>query len=212
MHSDPACALCRGKSSFFAEAASRRYLKCAVCGSVFMERKSFLSPEGEKKRYQEHNNDPDEPGYRRFVSGIVDAIKKRFSPFHRGLDFGSGAESPIAAMLSEEKYNIVQYDPFFRNRPELLKDKYDYIACCEVIEHFRNPGHEFTLLRNILKKGGMLFCKTEIYSDEVNFDRWYYKNDPSHVFFYSPEALENISIMFGFDKAEIKDRLIMYLG
>lgn len=102
------------------------------------------------------------------------------------------------------------YDPFFYNNKETLKSKYNFIACCEVIEHFHNPLNEFKLLRSLLSPGGVLYCKTDIYSESIDFESWYYKFDPTHVFFYHKNAFQWIQENTFFSKVEIKGRLIEF--
>ncbi|MGM0568144.1 MAG: class I SAM-dependent methyltransferase [Elusimicrobiota bacterium] len=191
---------------------SGAYYKCAGCFSAFLDPAYYLSKHKEKARYDTHNNDPFDSGYKNFVMPIVSEIKKKFSAKDPGLDFGCGSGAPISAMLSEEGYKIHRYDPFFVNNKRLLKNSYDYIACCEVIEHFHNPADEFNLLRKMLNKNGGLFCKTEIFSGDVDFEKWYYKNDPTHVFFYSREAFKFICEHFAFKSFEIRQRLIFFEG
>ncbi len=177
---------------------------------LFMDPKNYLNRHDEKERYLEHNNDVNDPGYQKFVSPIVNCIMKNFTTENIGLDFGSGTGPVITKMLRDQGYNICTYDPFFDNRPELLKNKYNYIACCEVMEHFRNPAEEFSLLRSMLNHKGKLICMTEIYSDSIGFTRWYYKDDPTHVFFYHKGSLEWIKNRFNFSSLTIDKRLIVF--
>ena len=65
----------------------------------------------------------------------------------RLLSFCLPLAAALLAMIKDKGFNISSYDPFFANNPELLNCKYDYIACCEVIEHFHNPAREFALLQ-----------------------------------------------------------------
>ena len=102
------------------------------------------------------------------------------------------------------------YDPFFNDNQESLKQAYDYIACSEVIEHFGSPAKEFFLLRSRLKPGGALFCLTRLYEEGIDFSAWFYKNDPTHRFFYSRQALEWIKVKFDFSSLEIEGRLISF--
>jgi SAM-dependent methyltransferase len=141
---------------------------------------------------------------------IVKSVKKRFSGKHTGLDFGAGTGPVISKLLGDQNYHIELYDPIFHNYPEKLDSKYDYIVCCEVIEHFHNPGKEFKLLKSLLKNGGVLYCMTELYRTELNFLRWYYKNDETHVHFYQKETIEWISLNFGFSNVKIDGRLIQF--
>lgn len=156
-----------------------------------------------------HQNDIFNEGYRNFVSPIVEAITNRYSVRHKGLDFGSGQTSVIAHLLKEQGIVADQYDPIFKNNPNLLNDKYDFISCCEVVEHFHNPYKEFNLLRSLLNPNGELFIMTELVNENTDFASWYYKNDFTHVFFYSTKAFHYIVKEFGFSDVTINNRLIV---
>ena len=75
-----------------------------------------------------------------------------FTSKHTGLDFGAGTGPVISKVLKDNEYKIKQFDPFFHNYPELLKEKYDYIVCCEVMEHFYDPAKEFAGIDEQLNK------------------------------------------------------------
>lgn len=164
----------------------------------------------EKSRYEMHNNDVNDVRYQAFVSPIVNSILKDFKKTDKGLDFGSGTGPVITKMLRDKNYDVQEYDPFFANHPEALEKKYDYIACCEVMEHFHTPKKEFELLFNLLKPGGKLYCKTDLFSESKNFDSWGYKNDPTHVFFYHQKSILWIQKNIGFTSVKIDGRLIVF--
>ncbi len=206
------CPLCNGASTVFYRYKQRLYHRCNNCQGIFVDAKLRLSGEAEMKRYNEHNNDVEDAGYQKFVSPIPTAIMCDYTKNHKGLDFGAGTAPVISKILNDNAYNIVQYDPFFHNYPKLLEHKYDYIACCEVIEHFNNPKKEFGLLKRLLQKGGKLYCMTDIYDDTIDFHKWYYKNDRTHVFIYHNKTLQWIKDEFGFLGVTIKGRLITYYG
>ncbi len=206
------CPLCKSNSEQFFLYREKYYFKCNRCKSVFADPKSHLDYEEELARYLTHQNDTEDLGYQNFVWPIVKTICETFNQKHIGLDFGAGTGPVISKMLTEKGYNIYQYDPFFHNEPELLNKKYDYIACCEVIEHFHDPQKEFALLRQLLNPNGELICKTDILTDDTNFTKWYYKDDPTHVFFYHPNAFEYIKMKFGFLDVIIDNRLIRFLN
>ncbi len=216
------CTLCNSRAVLFHEIEEKpsrekgfkkkKYFKCTFCSSVFLDPGNYPSRKVEKKRYEEHNNDVEDPGYQKFVTPIVNEITQRFYENHAGLDFGAGPGPVITKLLQDQGYNVELYDPFFWNNPGVLKSKYDYIACCEVIEHFHCPQKEFKLLRSLLKPGGVLFCMTQIYSEEIDFSSWYYKNDPTHVFFYHENALKWIQENFNFSRLVIGDRLIQFFS
>ena len=80
----------------------------------------------------------------------------------------------------------------------------DFIICCEVIEHFHSPSSEFALLRKLLKPGGSLLCMTHLLPKKTAFRNWYYKNDPTHVIFYSEENIQWIKSNFNFESTPNK--------
>lgn len=176
-----------------------------------MDPAQYLSPEEEKHRYDQHNNDVSDPGYRRFVEPLVDKIKQNYGPRASGLDYGAGSGPVASVMLQEKGYiNIDCYDPYYYPDRSVLDKPYHFIMCCEVIEHFHQPEDEFKLLRSLLLPGGSLFCMTEIYEDSVDFEGWYYKNDPTHVFFYHHRALRWIEKEYAFNDLRIDKRLIQF--
>jgi len=137
-------------------------------------------------------------------------VVRDFSPCRKGLDFGAGTGPVISKMLSDKRYDIKQYDPFFHNEPQLLRDKYDYVICCEVIEHFHQPAKEWERLKNLLLPGGSVICMTHIYEPSIDFPKWYYKNDETHVFIYMKETLEWLREKYGFCSLTIKERLVCF--
>lgn len=175
-----------------------------------MSPKHFLSPENERARYETHNNDLDDPGYQNFVRPLVDAVICDFPKSSHGLDFGAGTGPVLSRLLADAGYDMTLYDPFFHPNEELLKLQYDFIVSCEVIEHFHHPAREFEMLRRLLKPGGKLYCKTDPFTPGIDFTRWYYKNDPTHVFFYTDPSFEFIKNQFGFRTFSRNGRVIEF--
>ncbi|HQV36693.1 MAG TPA: class I SAM-dependent methyltransferase [Flavobacterium sp.] len=204
------CPLCNHPSNHFYSQKSREFYFCTKCFSVFLDDKNYISETEERKHYEMHNNDVNDIRYQSFVSPIVDSILNDFKKTDKGLDFGSGTGPVITKMLRDNDYDIQEYDPFFADNSETLKQKYDYIACCEVIEHFHHPKKEFELLFNLLKPGGKLYCKTDLFTEVKNFDSWGYKNDPTHVFFYHQKSILWIQKNIGFTSVKIDGRLIVF--
>jgi len=104
---------------------------------------------------------------------------------------------------------VVYWLPF-HSSPTLLKETYNYIACCEVIEHFYNPKKEFALLKKLLKPNGKLYLMTALFDKTIDFHTWYYKNDPTHVFIYQEKTINWIKNEFDFSAVTIKGRLITF--
>ena len=135
---------------------------------------------------------------------------KDFTQNAKGLDFGAGTGPVISKILKDNGFNIKLFDPFFHNYPFLLETKYNYIAACEVIEHFHHPKKEFALLKKLLLKNGKLYCQTNLYDESIDFHTWHYKSDNTHVFFYHNKTIHWIKDEFGFSEVVIKDRLITF--
>ena len=175
-----------------------------------MDKNLRPNSETEKLRYEEHINDVENEGYRKFVSPITSAILNDFLPTDKGLDFGAGTGPVISKILNDNNFSIVQYDPFFHNYPNLLNAKYNYIACCEVMEHFYHPKKEFKLLQNLLQPNGKIYCMTDLYDESIDFHKWYYKNDQTHVFIYHKNSINWIQKKIGFSDVTIDGRLITF--
>ena len=204
------CPLCNSFSTLFCEKPKHLFYKCTNCEGIFRPKHTFLTAEAEKEHYEKHNNDVFDERYQAFVSPIVNAVLHDFSPEAKGLDFGSGTGPVIAKMLTDKGYQVQNYDLFFANEPSLLQEKYDYVSCCEVMEHFHHPYQEFELLKNLLLPNGKLYCKTAVYYHQKPFENWYYKDDFTHVFIYQPKTLEWIKSEFHFSNLIIKEKLIVF--
>lgn len=202
------CPLCSHEASLFYKNADN-YFQCGECHSLFVDTKKRPDMEQEKERYELHSDDVEDKGYQNFVSPMTSAVMKDYSKESRGLDFGAGIGPIISKVLQDAGWSIKQYDPFFHNYPELLREKYDYIACCEVVEHFYHPHKELRLLKSLLDEGAKLYIMTDLYDESIDFSKWYYKNDMTHVFFYTKESFKWIQKEFGFKSLEIQKRLVI---
>ncbi len=204
------CPLCNSKADTFYLHENRQFFQCQTCYGIFLDKNLRLKPTEEIIRYQTHNNDVEDLKYQKFVSPITSSVLKDFTQDHKGLDFGAGTGPVISKVLEDANFQIVQYDPYFHNYPILLKSTYNYIACCEVIEHFYNPKKEFTLLKRLIVPSGKLYCMTVLFDDTIDFHKWYYKNDPTHVFLYHHKTMYWIKENFGFSTISIEGRLITF--
>ncbi|MFP4289596.1 MAG: methyltransferase domain-containing protein [Bacteroidales bacterium] len=187
------CPLCKTPLK---DRADQKYFICSVCGAYVMDEKFYVTPQREKNRYEEHNNDVNDVGYQAFTSSITHAVLERFEPHHKGLDYGSGTGPVIAKMLQDRGYNVKLYDPFFHPDNDYLNHRYDYIFSCEVFEHFFHPREEINKLLHLLKPGGYLLIKTNLMAGQSNFKNWQYRNDPTHVFLYTPQTMHYIENIF----------------
>ena len=149
-----------------------------------MSAQHWLPDCAEYAHYLTHENQCDDPGYRRFLSKLATPLLKRLPPASKGLDFGCGPGPALAKMLRDAGHDMAVYDPYFAPGPAPLSSIYDFVTCTETIEHFHNPHSEFTRLRALIRPGGWLGLMTCFQTDDARFAAWRYRMDPTHVVFY----------------------------
>ena len=192
------CILCASEKCFsFHVDHLRPYCKCPECGLVFVPPEHHLSPVEEKRFYEISPNDSQDDRYKTFLCKLVDPLLGFLSPGWSGLDFGSGTGPTLNLMLEERGFPMKIWDPFFAPDRNVLENQYDFITVSETAEHFCNPGREWRLLKNLLRPGGCIGVMTQLLSDESRFPNWQYKNEETHVCFYSRRTFEWIGDWIG---------------
>lgn len=204
------CSLCNCGTTFFIEYKDRSFYKCTHCGSILLDTSHYLEFNNEKERYDKHSDDIENEGYQQFVNPILEAVKLTFSETDHGLDYGCGKTAIIENLLKRKQYSIVGYDPIYFSNQEVLTTQYNYITCCEVAEHFYYPKHEFSKLSQLLLPDGKLFLKTYLFKDTIDFKSWWYKNDPTHVIFYTETAMKFIKKMYNFSDLKFHKNYIEF--
>jgi 2-polyprenyl-3-methyl-5-hydroxy-6-metoxy-1,4-benzoquinol methylase len=184
--SNSLCPLCEGSNcQAYYQDSKRHYYQCGRCALVFVGAEYHLTPEQEKAEYDLHNNSPHDPGYRRFLSRLCVPLCERLSPAQRGLDFGCGPGPALSLLLEEAGHSVALYDPFYQPDQGVLSARYDFVTATEVVEHLFRPGQELEKLWNMLDTGGYLALMTKLVLNAEAFSAWHYKNDPTHVCFFS---------------------------
>jgi len=183
----PLCRLSKG-SPFYQD--SREYLCCPACSLVFVHPQHFLSPEEEKSVYDQHQNSSNDPRYRSFLGRLFTPLSQRLTPGACGLDFGSGPGATLNLMFDEVGHVMQIYDPFYAPDVQPLQLHYDFITATEVLEHLHHPRLELDRLWSCLKPNGWLGIMTKRVLDQEAFSAWHYKNDPTHVCFFSIETFQ----------------------
>ncbi|CAM3560330.1 class I SAM-dependent methyltransferase [Halomonas lysinitropha] len=180
------CPLCASSDTeHFHRDVRRDYHRCRHCSLVFVPPAQRLGPAEERAVYDQHENSPDDPGYRRFLSRLFDPLRERLRPGARGLDFGSGPGPTLSVMFEEAGHPMAIYDPFYALDTRVLERSYDFITATEVVEHLFAPGRELARLVDRLPSGGWLGLMTKRVTDPSAFARWHYLLDPTHVVFFS---------------------------
>lgn len=192
------CPLCQSDDSLlFCRDSRREYRRCEICQLVFVPAAFFLSAEEEKAEYDLHENAVDDAGYRRFLSRLAEPLMARLSPAASGLDFGCGPGPALAALMREAGFNVALYDIFYCANSDVLNRHYDFITATEVVEHLHQPGQVIRQLWSCLYPGGQLAMMTKLVHSAEAFSRWHYKNDPTHVVFFSRETFAWLAATLG---------------
>ena len=182
------CPLCAELGQDFYQDRRRHYLRCGRCLLVWVPPAFFLPPAAEKAEYDLHQNSPDDPAYRAFLGRLLVPLMRRLPAAASGLEFGCGPGPALAAMLREAGHEVRLYDPFYFPDIDALEGCYDFITATEVVEHLHRPGAELQTLWSRLRPGGILGLMTKLVRDRDAFAKWHYKNDPTHVCFFSVET------------------------
>lgn len=168
-----------------------------------------LDATAEKAQYDLHDNRPDDPAYRRFLTRAADAVTARLAPPARGLDFGCGPGPTLSIMLAEAGYDMTVFDPFYAADSGVFATDYDFITATEVFEHLRDPKGELERLLSCLRPGGWLIVMTRRpHGDRESFAAWHYIHDPTHVCFYSLETFDWIARHFGLIAETVADDVV----
>jgi len=194
----PPCPLCSSAGTrLFAEPRGSRYFACGECRLVYLDPARRPSAQAERAHYATHENDPHDPGYRRFLARLADPLAQRLAPGAEGLDYGSGPGPALPMMLEERGFRMRVYDPFFAPDENALRRTYDFVACSETAEHFHDPAEELARLDRLLRPGGWLGVMTEMLDDARDFAGWRYARDPTHVCFYRAETMRWVADAHG---------------
>jgi len=170
----------------------------------------FLSMEDEKAIYDLHQNQADDPGYRKFLARTVEPLLAQVDKDGVGLDFGCGPGPTLSKMLAEKGILCSDYDPYYFNLPRLLEMQYDFITMTEVIEHVSDPRLLFQRLDSMLKPGAVLAIMTKRIIGLEQFKTWHYKNDPTHICFYSDETFQRLAQRLNW-RLEMVDKDVVFL-
>ena len=206
-----ACPLCKtSNSSKFYKEKFREYLRCLSCDFVFVPKMYHLSDAEEKSRYDTHNNDPNDHRYRHFLSQLLVPLLERIQQKSNGLDFGSGPGPTLSLMLEECGHSMDLYDKFYANDISVFEKKYDFITATEVVEHLSEPMAEISRLIKMLNNQGHLAVMTQILTPQIAFSSWYYKNDPSHIGFFTKKSLSFLASYLNIEVYFISERVVFF--
>ena len=183
------CPLCSSQDvNGYHQDSRRNYFQCHVCQLVFVDPQQRLNAEQEKSEYDLHQNNSADQGYRQFLNRLYQPMLRQLPSCANGLDFGCGPGPTLSLMFEEAGHTMAIYDPFYFNDKAVLTVPYDFITATEVMEHVYQPKQILEQLWQCLKPGAVLGLMTKLVTDQDGFSRWHYKNDLTHVCFYSEKT------------------------
>jgi len=209
-----ACPLCRNNQILaeYHQDKHRTYVQCSRCKLVIVPEEYLLTEEQEKAQYDHHQNDPTDKAYQKFLSRTFEPLILKISKIltkAEGLDFGCGSGPTISVMAEALGIKVSNYDLYYFNHPELLTKQYDFITMTEVIEHIAQADNLLQLLDGLLKPNSILAVMTKRVIDKEHFKQWHYKNDPTHIRFYSVQTFQWIAQQFNW-QLEIIDQDVVF--
>jgi hypothetical protein len=178
----------------------RSYHYCEKCGLLFVPESGYVSFEAEKERYDLHRNNPDHEGYVQFLNELVSVITRHCSSTCRILDYGSGKEAVLTRLLKERGYDCTAYDPLYNIGNDQKAATYGAVILCEVVEHLRDLKKEIENIKNTAGKSGKIIIRTQSYPSLEGFAGWWYKNDRTHVNFFSARTIVKLGALLGREK------------
>jgi len=184
------CPLCLDGETRHYHRDRRPYRHCRRCDLVYVPASFHLDPVAEKRRYDQHRNDPGDPAYRAFLSRLMQPLLERLPAGAQGLDYGSGPGPTLSLMLAECGHPMNIYDAFYAPCEAILARRYDFLTCSETMEHFATPAQEWRRFLKLVREGGWIGIMTQLREAGRDFSDWYYKNDDTHVSFYSRATFE----------------------
>lgn len=188
------CPLCRHQQTqFYYQDKRREYLQCQHCELVFVPEKYWLDSEQEKAEYDKHQNHSADEGYRKFLSRLVEPLQAELRAGSRGLDFGCGPGPTLSVMMAERGWSMALYDIYYFPDDEVLNQNYDFITATEVVEHLCEPGKVLENIWHLINHEGSLALMTKMLIDKEAFAHWHYKNDPTHICFFSKSSFEYLA-------------------
>lgn len=195
----------------------REYLHCNVCHLVFVPPRHHLSAEQEKAEYDKHDNTQLDEGYARFLSRAVTPLVERLRATFgddldrlRGLDFGCGEGAFLSQLASQDGVKVDNFDLYYHPNRKLLNQRYDFITLTEVIEHLAAPRKSIAQIASMLNEKSLLLMMTKRVISKERFANWHYKQDPTHICFYSEATLNWIAKQYSWNIELVSNDIVVF--
>lgn len=193
------CLICdHPADTFYDEKLKVETYHCQQCACIFKSHETHQALAAQKSRYDLHENNPEDAGYRAYFQRFLDVVLTLVSTPRNALDFGCGRSRLLSEMLIEQGVVCDAYDPIYHPDMEYHTNKYDLIVSTEVFEHLHDPKMVFEALLDRLNAGGYLAIQTQFHGSTVEgYRTWYYRQDPTHIVFFTPQTFRVLCGRFG---------------
>lgn len=207
------CPVCGAERLAELETKRALFFRCGVCAFVFRDPSDRPDDRQAVARYSLHRNSAEDPGYVSYLTKIIDRGLSAAGPgVVRVLDWGSGPVAVCSELLRARGLAVDSWDPHFMAERLPPESAYDVAFCVETAEHFFHPLADFSELAARVRPGGLLVLHTHIVpDDDAAFRSWWYKEDPTHVSFYSIGTLARLAFIAGLSPIAFEDgRLALF--
>lgn len=197
------CRICDTQSAiFFGD--SRTFYKCPVCGLIFTD--EFAGGEEAEKHYKGQWTNADADFWRGQVDGLLGVIGRYRNRVGKVLDFGSGS-GDITKEFQARGIDATPLEPMIHGylKDQSYRHKFDVVVGVEVIEHLPNLLEELKVIDRFLSDDGIMIFTTILtntFIESANaadvFKAWWYKDDRTHVSFFSNQSIAKLAEICGY--------------
>ncbi|CAA6817638.1 MAG: Putative methyltransferase associated with DUF414 [uncultured Sulfurovum sp.] len=190
-----------------------RYYRCASCGFVFLDDEHIIDKRDEKAQYDLHHNGFENKGYVQMFEAFIDlAIEPYISNSKTALEFGSGPGPVLSKLLKKRGLEVDIYDLYYAPLKVYETKKYDLITSTEVFEHLQKPLEVLALLVKHTTKAGHIVLMTKFPPKEDKaFLAWWYRRDPTHISFFTPQSFEVMAKKLGLSvRSILNDNIVVF--
>jgi SAM-dependent methyltransferase len=193
------CHICDKPTDLFIhEKTDITYYHCKACEYIFKSPTCYQAIEEQKVRYDLHENNEADEGYRAYFQRFLDFVLPFVGKPETALDFGCGRSRLLAKLLREKGIECDAYDPLYHPTIAYDSKKYELIVSTEVFEHLHQPKEVFEKLLNRLEEGGYMALQTQFHPNDTEaFKKWYYHQDPTHIVFFTAHTFKVLCKIFG---------------